>query len=227
MQLLITIQARFIFQYAFMFSPSKENILKKIREALSQPTPQPFPASEGSDSVFAPIDQELEVEFAEQFGKLQGRFVYCINQQELAFQLTSLIRKMSWQKVYCIEEELLKRTGAQLDDVHITTGLADSDVAITGCECLVARTGSIVMSAGQQSGRSTSVYAPVHICIASMKQLVPDIKDALQLVKEKYGSQLPSLITFATGPSRTADIEKTLVVGVHGPREVYVFLVEN
>lgn len=210
-----------------MFSPAKENILKKIREALSQPTPQPFPASEGSDSVYQPVAQELEVEFAEQFGKLQGRFVYCINQQELAFQLGSLVRKMSWQKVYCVEEELLQRTGVNLGESHVTTGLADCDVAITGCECLVARTGSIVMSAAQLSGRSTSVYAPVHICIASMKQLVPDVKDALQLVKDKYGAQLPSLITFATGPSRTADIEKTLVVGVHGPREVYVFLVES
>ncbi|HNU15372.1 MAG TPA: LUD domain-containing protein, partial [Chitinophagaceae bacterium] len=44
---------------------------------------------------------------------------------------------------------------------------------------------------------------------------------------EKYGNNLPSLITFATGPSRTADIEKTLVVGVHGPKEVYLFLVES
>ena len=47
-----------------------------------------------------------------------------------------------------------------------------------------------------------------------------------QAVKDKYGNDLPSLITFASGPSRTADIEKTLVVGVHGPKEVYLFLVE-
>ena len=52
-------------------------------------------------------------------------------------------------------------------------------------------------------------------------------QDALQGAREKYGEQLPSLITFATGPSRTADIEKTLVVGVHGPKEVYLFLVEG
>ena len=83
------------------------------------------------------------------------------------------------------------------------------------------------MSAAQKSGRNTSVYAPVHICIAFTSQLQYDIKDALRLIKEKYGNQLPSLITFATGPSRTADIEKTLVVGVHGPKEVYVFLVEE
>ena len=83
------------------------------------------------------------------------------------------------------------------------------------------------MSAGQASGRTTSVYAPIHICIAYSNQLMYDVKDALQYVKSKYNNALPSLITFATGPSRTADIEKTLVVGVHGPKEVYLFLVEG
>jgi L-lactate dehydrogenase complex protein LldG len=78
-----------------------------------------------------------------------------------------------------------------------------------------------------QSGRSVSVYAPVHICIAYTSQLVYDIKDGLQLIKTKYGANLPSLITLATGPSRTADIEKTLVVGVHGPKEVFCFLIDG
>ena len=84
-----------------------------------------------------------------------------------------------------------------------------------------------MMSSAQQSGRTVSVYAPVHICLAYADQLVYDIKDALVLVKNKYGNSFPSLISFATGPSRTADIEKTLVVGVHGPKEVYCFLVES
>jgi L-lactate dehydrogenase complex protein LldG len=208
-------------------SASKENILKKIRKALSQSTPLPFPKSEGNESVFQPAQQEKEIEFAEQFSKLQGRFVYCINQQELAFQLSSLVKKMDWQKVYCLEDELLKTAGSQLSDRIVKTDLANCDVSITGCECLVARTGTIVMSSAQQSGRTTSVYAPVHICIAYSNQLVYDVKDALQLVKDKYNHAIPSLITFATGPSRTADIEKTLVVGVHGPKEVYLFLVES
>jgi L-lactate dehydrogenase complex protein LldG len=71
------------------------------------------------------------------------------------------------------------------------------------------------------------VYAPVHICVAYTSQLVYDIKDGLERVKEKYRDNLPSLITLATGPSRTADIEKTLVVGVHGPKEVYCFVVDD
>lgn len=209
------------------FSPSKENILKKIRKALSHSTPLPFPASEGNVSVFHPSKQEKEIEFAEQFTQLQGRFIFCINRQELAFQLGSLVRKQDWQKVFCTEDKLIEFAAAQLEGRIVKTDLSSCDVAITGCEFLVARTGSIVMSAAQISGRTTSVYAPIHICIAFTSQLVYDIKDALQGMKEKYADNLPSMITFATGPSRTADIEKTLVVGVHGPKEVYLFLVEG
>ena len=208
-------------------SPSKENILKRIRKALSHSTPLPFPQSEGTTSVFEPLQQEPEIEFAEQFTRLQGKFIYCINRQELAFQLGSLVKKQDWQKIYCVEDRLIESVAAQLSERLVKTDLATCDVSITGCEYLVARTGSIVMSTAQSSGRTTSVYAPIHICIAFTDQLVYDVKDALQAAKEKYGNNLPSLITFATGPSRTADIEKTLVVGVHGPKEVYLFLVES
>ena len=207
-------------------STSKENILKKIRKALSHSTPLPFPQSEGNQPVFHPLEQEPEIEFAEQFTKLQGKFIYCINQQELAFQLGSLVKKQDWQKVFCVEDKLIAYAASTISERIVKTDLANCDVSITGCEYLVARTGSIVMSSAQISGRTTSVYAPVHICIAFTSQLVYDVKDALQAAKNKYGDAIPSLITFATGPSRTADIEKTLVVGVHGPKEVYLFLVE-
>lgn len=208
-------------------STSRENILKKIRRALSHSTPLPFPQSEGNQQIFRPLDQEPEVEFAEQFNKLDGKFIYCINLQEFAFQLSSLVKKQNWNKVFCLEDKLIEIVSPQIEERLTKESLADCDVAITGCEFLIARTGSIVMTSAQASGRTTSVYAPVHICVAYTQQLVYDIKDALQLVKNKYGSSLPSLITFATGPSRTADIEKTLVKGVHGPKDVYLFLVES
>lgn len=208
-------------------SPARESILKKIRKALTQSTPLPFPQSEGNSSVFQPSQQELEVQFAEQFSRLQGKFVFCLNQQELAAQLQQVLAHNKWEKIYCREDKLRGDLSANGFN-HFNHGdVASCDAAITTCEWLVARTGSIVMSAGQQSGRTVSVYAPVHICIAYTSQLVYDIRDGLLQAKEKYGAQLPSLITFATGPSRTADIEKTLVVGVHGPKEVYVFLVDQ
>ncbi len=206
-------------------SASKENILKKIRQALSHSTPIPFPKSEGQETVFEKAAQEPAIEFAEQFSRLKGRFIYCATKEELADQLTKLVEVMNWEKIFCLEDTLIPAAAHFKNNVS-KENLATCDVAITGCESLVARTGSIVLSSAQLGGRTTSVYTPVHICIALTSQLVYDIKDALQLVKNKYGHHLPSLITFATGPSRTADIEKTLVVGVHGPKEVYVLLVE-
>ena len=75
-------------------------------------------------------------------------------------------------------------------------------------------------------GRTASVYAPIHVCIAYTSQLVYDLGDAFKALRQQHGDRFPSLVSFATGPSRTADIEKTLVVGVHGPKQVYLFLVE-
>ncbi|MFV0604431.1 MAG: lactate utilization protein C [Niabella sp.] len=210
-----------------MASNAKDTILKKMREALIQPTPIPFPKSEGQSSIFVPLNQEIEVEFAEKFTALQGKFAYCLNQQDFTKQFNSLVVEQNWNKVYCIEDNLKPLLGEGYSENNSSINLADSDVSVTGCEYLVARTGSIVMTAAQQSGRNTSVYAPEHVCVAYASQLVYDIKDALEGVKEKYGDQIPSLITFATGPSRTADIEKTLVVGVHGPKEVFVFLIDD
>jgi L-lactate dehydrogenase complex protein LldG len=209
-------------------SSAKENILKKIRKALSESTPIPFPQSEGNHSVFLPSKQDLEIEFAEQFAKLQGKFVFCIDHRELVEQLNALIATQGWKNIFCREEKLRNiLEGQALGSPLTTKGLGECDAAITTCETLVARTGTIVLSSANPSGRTTSVYAPVHLCVAYTDQLVYDIRDALLGLKEKYGQQLPSLISFATGPSRTADIEKTLVVGVHGPKQVYLFLVDR
>lgn len=169
----------------------------------------------------------MEIEFGEQFSKLLGKFVYCVDIAEMRSQLELIIAHNKWEKIYFREDGLNTILPASLINAPRFKDLADSDAAITTCEALVARTGSIVMSSAQQSGRTTSVYSPIHICIAFTDQLVYDVKDGLQLIKERYAGKIPSLVTFATGPSRTADIEKTLVVGVHGPKEVYVFLVER
>ncbi|MEP7257556.1 MAG: lactate utilization protein [Flavitalea sp.] len=207
-------------------SAAKENILKKIRKALTQSTPLPFPGSEGASSVFQPSQQELEIEFAEQFSKLLGKFMYCADREELASALKALIAQRKWEKIYVQDEGLKKALPPGFFNAPGADDLENADASITLCESLVARTGSIVLSSASKNGRTASVYAPVHICIAYTHQLVYDIKEALQGIKENYPGKLPSMISFATGPSRTADIEKTLVVGVHGPKEVYVFLLE-
>jgi L-lactate dehydrogenase complex protein LldG len=208
-------------------SSAKENILKKIRQALSESTPIPFPQSEGNHSVFQPSKQEMEIEFAEQFAKLQGKFVFCLDHTELSAKLKTLIASQGWTKVCCKEDRLKETLKTHGFDAFTTTDPGECEAAATTCEYLVARTGTIVLSSAGASGRTVSVYAPVHICVAYTDQLVYDVRDALVSLKEKYGSQLPSLMTFATGPSRTADIEKTLVVGVHGAMQVYLFLLDR
>ncbi len=207
-------------------SQAKENILKRIRQALVNPTPVPFPQSEGNSSIYTPPKQENEIEFAENFGKIQGRFLYCTNTEEMVMLLKQLIAQQEWAQVFCREKGLLPILEEPLKGLLIYDDLPDADVSITSCEALIARTGSIMMSSAQDSGRTVSIYAPVHICIAYSSQLVYDIRDGIELLTEKYKNKIPSFITVATGPSRTADIEKTLVVGVHGPKDVYVFLVD-
>lgn len=194
---------------------------------MSHSTPIPFPHREGGNPIFEPGQQEMEVDFAQKFTGLQGKFIYCSGKEELLTHLGDLIALYHWKDVFCREEDLKKIFYEKFAPIISDKDLNTCGASITGCELLVARTGSIVLSAAQQSGRTVSVYAPVHICIAYTDQLVYDIRDALIKLKEKYGNHLPSFINFATGPSRTADIEKTLVVGVHGPGEVYVFLVEK
>ncbi|WP_341834245.1 lactate utilization protein [Chitinophaga pollutisoli] len=208
-------------------SPAKENILKRVRNALSQPVQLPFPHAEGNNSVFETEHEGLELKFAEEFSKLQGKFIFCSSREELADNLQSLVENKEWKHIHC------KTPGVEailqpFNPAYLNVGdMTEMDAAITDCEMLVARTGSIVMSAAQPSGRALPVFAPVHLVVAFSHQLVFDVKDGIQRLKEKYQGNLPSMISFATGPSRTADIEKTLVVGVHGPKEVYVFLLDE
>lgn len=205
-------------------SPSKENILKKIRQALAQPAPLPFPQSEGTESVFqSPLQEELAIQFAENFSATQGRFSFCLNHEELLQQLQTLFQLKKWENIYCAEaalQTILHSGSIAFTDNDIT----NSHVAITSCEFLIARTGSIMYSTAK-NGRISSVYSPAHICIANTLQLVYDVKDALIRLHHAYHS-FPSSVSVVTGPSRTADIEKTLVTGVHGPKEIYCFLLE-
>lgn len=204
-------------------SASRENILKKIRQALSNTVPVPFPGLTPKEELYVHPNEDETVLFAEAFTKLQGKFSLCEDVNALRIQLQQLFAAMKWEKVYCVDPQIQEICG--LIQTHPT--LDDCDVAVTGCEYLVARTGTIVMTSNAVMGRTSSVYAPIHICIAFNRQLVFDFKEALFFLKEKYQQQLPSLITFATGPSRTADIEKTLVKGIHGPKEVFCFLIDS
>lgn len=205
---------------------SKNNILKKIKQALATPVPVPFPQSDFNQNFFKKSKKEIEIEFAENFSAIQGRFSFCNDIKELNEQLEKLILNRGWKNIFCSESDLRSKLVAHGINIDYSNDLSSCDASITSCESLIARTGSIVLSSTIANGRTASVYAPVHICIANTRQVVYDIKDVLKKFNASDVSNFPSLLSFATGPSRTADIEKTLVTGVHGPKEVFCFLVD-
>ncbi|RYE23531.1 MAG: lactate utilization protein B/C [Sphingobacteriales bacterium] len=211
-------------------SKARENILSKIRKALSEDKlPMPFPEVDKENALDAFAKDELTVEeqFADNFTRLGGKFIFCSNEQELYDNLHLLYDDRGWSKVFCSEEKLNEAFANNklnfIQATHIEDGSADA--CITGCEFVVARTGSVIISSKQHLGRTSTVFYPVHIIVVYGNQVVADIQDSLNALKSKYGNNLPSMINLNTGPSRTADIEKTLVVGVHGPGEVFCFFV--
>jgi len=119
-----------------------------------------------------------------------------------------------------------------LSDAGIEYLSADEDLqncksGLTECEFLIARFGSVLMSSALSSGRKLYSYPELHLVVAYASQLVPEISDAIIGMRERYNGALPSMLTVVTGPSRTADIEKTLVLGAHGPKELVVFFIDD
>jgi L-lactate dehydrogenase complex protein LldG len=99
------------------------------------------------------------------------------------------------------------------------------DVGISECDALIAQTGSVLLTTHSGGGRALSVLPPHHVVIARMDQLVPDLPAAYELLHHSYDNAAwPSMITIITGPSRTGDIERILVLGAHGPKKLTVIL---
>ena len=206
---------------------SKELMLKKIRKALLEKRDNPYPNLE-EIPVYKHNDELLEILFAEQLTGVSGNFIFCENGIDFVENILELADKYKWRKIYCWEEELQQLLKEYEFPFYSTDKDFDmAEVGITSCEALIARNGSVMVSNKQASGRRLSIYPHHHIVIARTGQLVLDLKDAFQLIKNKYGSNMPSMISTITGPSRTADIEKTLVLGAHGPKEIFVFLVDD
>lgn len=205
----------------------KELMLKKIRKALLEKRDNPYPNLE-ENPLYKANTEELEILFAEQLTAVAGNFVFCENGVDFIENILELADRFNWRKIYCWEPELqalLKHYEFPFYETDKDFELAE--VGITLCEALVARNGSIMLSNQHAAGRRLSIFPHHHIVIARTGQLVLDLKDAFKLLKDKYGNQIPSMVSTITGPSRTADIEKTLVLGAHGPKELFVFLIDD
>jgi L-lactate dehydrogenase complex protein LldG len=207
---------------------SKEKILKKIRKALIHKSSQEIGDVNTESDIFVNSEEPLEVQFAQNFVNVNGKFVFCENENEFLENFSGIVKDNKWEQLFCLEPEiksLLKKANIPFSDQE--DQLKNANIGITFCECLIARTGSIVISSKQASGRRLPIYANFHVVIAYTSQLLLHVKDALKFIREKYNNQLPSMISTITGPSRTADIEKTLVQGAHGPKEIFVFLIDD
>lgn len=202
-------------------------MLKKIRKALLERRDNPYPNLEDT-AVYEEYDDLLEVLFAEQLTLVAGKFVFCEDEIQFIENLLLLADEKSWRKIYCWEPKLQQLLSLYEFPFYSTdTDFLQAEVGITLCESLIARNGSVMVSNGNEAGRRLSIYPHHHVVVAYTSQLVLDLKDAFKRLKGKYNDRLPSLISNITGPSRTADIEKTLVLGAHGPKELIVFLLDD
>jgi L-lactate dehydrogenase complex protein LldG len=147
--------------------------------------------------------------------------------------LATLARDRGWQRLACHGHPLIEPVTAKAPCATYRVDASTSDkneleacdAGITACEALIAQTGSILVSSGTCGGRGLSILPHVHIVIATIDQIVPTLGDALHAAKQRHAGRLPSMLSFITGPSRTGDIERILVLGAHGPKELVVILV--
>ncbi|MBX2921538.1 MAG: LUD domain-containing protein [Chitinophagaceae bacterium] len=208
-------------------SDSRGLVLELIKAALSNKNDiEPEINYTGTTGDFFIREPGSNVElFERSFTRLQGVFFSCSHINDIAGLLTQFPPSLLHGQWCCTVPELIPVL--QQAGISLVNDVLQAEVALTDCECLVARTGSVVLSAGQSSGRALPVYAPVHIVIANVGQLLYDTGNAISFLQGKYEDNLPSSLHFIAGPSRTGDIEKTLVMGVHGPKDVFVLLIKE
>jgi L-lactate dehydrogenase complex protein LldG len=223
-------------------------ILGRIREALrNNPAPRPHTSHSQSEAAadhnghaqreWLPKVGETLTERIDLFAKISEGLTTEFHRVPTMTAARDLVTKLAaesgWKKVgshsHHDVDALLE--GIELPIVRTEKGYAiddleSCDAGITGCDVLVAQTGGIMVSVESAGGRALSVLPPHHVVIARTSQMVPDLTAAFEHVKQKYGKQFPSFLSFITGPSRTGDIERILVLGAHGPKRLTVILLD-
>ena len=209
-------------------STTREKVMKNIRHALIEPSDNPFDGVNFSQPIFQPLADSPDVNFVTEFTRAGGKFVFCESPDDMLDKIKQLFAERQWNEAWCNDTALtsmLRHAGISTHDD--TEDFQNMKVAVTGCEALVSRTGSIMVSSRQRSGRRMHIYPERHIVIAFTSQVTTDLNQAIEKVRQKYRGRLPSSVSLITGPSRTADIEKTLVTGMHGPVELFVFMADG
>ncbi|WP_114778389.1 LutC/YkgG family protein [Botryobacter ruber] len=208
---------------------SKEIVLRRVREALALSAPFLPPTPDFTSPLHPAPSEDTSIQFAENFLRNSGLFFYCESEEDFFDQLFVFKKENNINNFFVWEPNLQKILyHAGIDFLHDEENfIADAEAGLTTCEALITRTGSILISSANSSGRRLNIYPAMHIVVATASQLVPDIKDGLQLVRERHKDNFPSMLSLVSGPSRTADIEKTLVQGAHGPKQLVLFLIDD
>jgi L-lactate dehydrogenase complex protein LldG len=227
-------------------SGDREAILGRITEALRAPAPRHHePHAHAANSAASvpfrewlpPVgdDQQEQIAlFARLSEMLRTEFRECASLEDAGGHIANLAREGQWKRIALHSGALIDSVAAKLpesiellrtDHGYDKHALEASDAGFTECESLIAQTGSVCVTGPSSGGRVLSVFPPHHIVIASRAQMLPDLSAAYEHLAAKYQGRYPSFISFITGPSRTGDIERILVLGAHGPKRLTVLLV--
>lgn len=206
-------------------SLSRQKMLDTIRKTAGQRNVDLHNTEFENSEIYKPILPDALNCFKNELETIQGNCRIYDTEQNLFVDLKTLLETRNLSPVFCRDNTI----AGLLDEYQIPHTSASDDFenmtcAITTCESLIARTGSILVSSFGESGRQLHAFPPIHIVLANASQLVNYPDEAYKAIRLKYNNQLPSAITTITGPSRTADIEKTLVLGAHGPKELLVLI---
>jgi L-lactate dehydrogenase complex protein LldG len=225
-----------------MPNDSREKILRRIHEALAVEAPArhlghgSHPSGHLPTDWLPPVPPSLEGMvslFEKNSADLKTEVRHCAGLGGLAAGLAGLARENGWKSVgshsFALGDAAVQSLGLPLvltDCEYETASLERCDVGISGCDCLVAQTGGIMVTAASAGGRALSVLPPHHVVVASRSQLVGNLADAFAHLRKSY-KEIPASVSFITGPSRTGDIERILVLGAHGPKKLTVLLLES
>jgi L-lactate dehydrogenase complex protein LldG len=135
---------------------------------------------------------------------------HCVITTDVADVLSRIIADLNAQRV------------ASSDNPPNAHDIFSYDVGVSTAQAAIAETGTLVLDSASERHRLVSLVPPVHIAVVNASAIVETLSDALTLLQK--GKEISPAITFITGPSRTADIELTLTIGVHGPQELYVIV---
>jgi L-lactate utilization protein LutC len=207
-------------------NPGRERILSRIVSSVKAAAPRKGGGPE-SAGIFTPVGDPLK-SFQEQCVASTTECIVVADGAAAKKALSNVLASVPSGEIYVQDAPVLHRTVEGWSGHAVRwSGLGPPNesvqATVTLAEYAVASHGSLLVSSSC-GGRGSSVVAPVHIVVASESQLVPDLSTALASVKKRGLAERNSCLFLITGSSRTADIEKILVLGAHGPRRLVVIL---